>query len=298
MKKTTAYLLLSLVPLAMNAQEWFTESIYEHWNQTYKIDEILFEEKTEHQHMLIFKNGLYGTVLVLDGVVQTTEKDEFVYHEMITHVPMLQHGNAQNVLIIGGGDGGSLREVLKHKTVKKAVLIDIDTQVIELSKKYLPNHSQGAFDNPRAEIIIADGCKFVKETKEKFDVIICDTTDPIGPGKVLFTEEFYNDCAKLLTDNGIFVNQNEVPNLHDTINRTCKDLKHCFKDVKGYLAPVPTYIGGYMAFAFATNSDASVTLQELEQRLSNIKGKLKYYTPEMHKAAFALPNELKQNLSN
>jgi spermidine synthase len=248
--------------------------------------------------MLIFKNGLYGTVLVLDGVVQTTEKDEFVYHEMITHVPMLQHGNAQNVLIIGGGDGGSLREVLKHKTVKKAVLIDIDTQVIELSKKYLPNHSQGAFDNPRAEIIIADGCKFVKETKEKFDVIICDTTDPIGPGKVLFTEEFYNDCAKLLTDNGIFVNQNEVPNLHDTINRTCKDLKHCFKDVKGYLAPVPTYIGGYMAFAFATNSDASVTLQELEQRLSNIKGKLKYYTPEMHKAAFALPNELKQNLSN
>ncbi|MEX0849036.1 MAG: polyamine aminopropyltransferase [Candidatus Dependentiae bacterium] len=285
------------MPLAVNANQWFTESIYGNWCQTYKIDEVLYEEKTDFHHMIIFKNGLYGTVLALDGVIQTTEKDEFVYHEMITHVPMLQHGNAQKVLIIGGGDGGSLREVLKHKTVKKAVLIDIDTQVIELSKKYLPNHSQGAFNDPRAEIIIADGCKFVKETQEKFDVIICDTTDPIGAGKVLFTEEFYADCAKLLTKNGVFVNQNEVPYMCDTINRTCNKLKPFFSTVKGFLAPVPTYIGGYMAFGFATNNDI-VTLQELEQRISNIDGELKYYTPEMHKASFALPNKLKQSLYN
>ena len=277
---------------------WFTETIHfdRGWAQTFRVDEMLFEEKTDFQHLIIFRNEMFGAVMVLDGVVQTTERDEYVYHEMIVHAPILHHGNVKKVLIIGGGDGGSLREVLRHKGVEKAVLVDIDSSVIELSKKYFPHHSEGAFENPRAEIIIADGCKYVKETNEKFDVIICDTTDPIGPGEVLFTEEFFTDCSKLLTENGIFTNQNEVMMTRDTFVKSDAKMKKAFKDVKMYVAPVPTYIGGFMAFGWAMNKPTEISLAELQKRAQTIQPQLKYYTPEVHKGSFALPNEYKNRL--
>ncbi len=295
MKKLTATLLLSCASVAFGAQEWFTESIYDGWSQSYEINQKLYEQKTDHHHLIIFKNKRYGTVLALDGIIQTTERDEFVYHEMITHVPLLSHGNAQRVLIIGGGDGGSLREVLKHSTVKKVVLVDIDASVIELCKTYLPNHSQGAFDDPRTEIIIQNACEFVKNRQEQFDVIICDTTDPIGPGAQLFTTTFFGDCAHMLAPGGILVNQNEVPFMCDTYRTTCNRLHAHFNSVGSYLAPVPSYIGGFMAFGWASDEPAylKVSEQKLEKRMQNIKGDLRYYTPAVHKASFALPQCLK-----
>ena len=178
------------------AEEWCAETLYDSYRQVFKVEKILYEEKSESHHLLVFQNELFGTVLVLDGAIQVTEKDEFVYHEMMTHVPLLSHGNCRTVLIIGGGDGGILREVLRHKTVEKVVLAEIDASVIALSKKYLPSLSKGAFDDPRLQVVIGDGAQFVKNSPERFDVIICDSTDPEGPGAVLFSEEFYGTAIR------------------------------------------------------------------------------------------------------
>lgn len=169
---------------------WFEEKLYDNWRQAFRISRTLFHEKTEFQDLIIFETPEIGRVLALDGVIQVTEGDEFVYHEMMAHVPVMAHGQARNVCIIGGGDGGVLREVLKHPGVEKAVMVEIDRSVIDLCSKYLPGISAGAFDNPRAEVIITDGIRFMAETDRKFDVIIVDSTDPIGPGEVLFSEAF------------------------------------------------------------------------------------------------------------
>ena len=283
------FLLLSQIT---QANEWIRESLYDTWGQTFLAEEILHEEKTDEQHLMIFQNAQYGKVLVLDGIIQTTEVDEFVYHEMLTHIPLLSHGNAKNVLIIGGGDGGILREVLKHNTVEKATLVEIDASVIDFSKKHLPNHSKGAFEDPRTRVVIADGALFIKNTEEKFDVIICDSTDPIGPAAILFKAEFYKNCHDKLTEKGIFVNQNGVPFLQENeLKETYQAKKKYFNEVSFYLGVVPTYVGGFMAFGWATDStkNNTVTLEELKIRMKNIDGECKYYTPAIHKASFVLP---------
>ncbi|MBX9923070.1 MAG: polyamine aminopropyltransferase [Rhabdochlamydiaceae bacterium] len=282
----------------LGAEEWYTETLHSDWRQTFSVREILQEETTEYQHLVIFENELLGKVLVLDGVIQATEKDEFVYHEMMSHVPLLAHGNAKRVLVIGGGDGGILREVLRHQTVEKAVLVEIDPGVVAFSKKYLPHISQGSFDDPRVEVCIQDASLYVKETGRKFDVIICDSTDPVGPGAVLFTPEFYGDCRAILDDKGIFVNQNGVPFMQpEELSSTYKSRKEHFSEVSFYLGVIPTYVGGFMAFGWATNDvDAlQVSTEELEKRLQNVKGDLKYYTPAMHKASFVLPKFIEQS---
>lgn len=279
-------------PSLVIGDEWYTETLYDSWRQTFRLDEIIYEEKTPEQHLVIFKNKLYGNVLALDGVIQITDNDESVYQEMMSHVPLLAHGNAHNVLIIGGGDGGILREVLRHKTVKKVTLVEIDESVVHFSKKYLPNISKGSFDNPRLQLIIQDGAVFVKSTNEKFDVIICDSTDPEGPAAVLFTSEFYGDCHRALSEGGIFVNQNGVPFLQmDELLLSLKNRKTHFKEVGFYLGVIPTYVGGFMAFGLATDKkeNLDVSVEALEKRLQNIEGELKYYTPALHKASFALP---------
>ena len=274
------------------AAEWHAESLHSTWRQDFEIKSKIYEEITEHQHLLIFENEQFGKVLALDGVIQITEKDEFMYSEMMCHVPLLAHGQAKRVLIIGGGDGGILREVLKHKTLEKVVLVEIDEGVVVFSKQYLPFISQGAFNDPRAKILIEDGCLFVKNSPEKFDVIICDSTDPIGPGAALFTSEFYEDCHNLLNDGGIFVNQNGVPFLQaGELFDTYKSRTSHFSQVGFYLTVVPTYVGGFMTLGWATDSQdfINVSATELEKRLDNIEGELKYYTPAIHKASFALP---------
>ncbi|MCS9087187.1 polyamine aminopropyltransferase, partial [Pseudomonas aeruginosa] len=189
----------------------YQETLYQGYGQRFSIDNMLHEVRTEHQHLVIFENARMGRVMALDGVIQTTEADEFIYHEMLTHVPILAHGAARRVLIIGGGDGGMLREVAKHKSVERITMVEIDGTVVDMCKAFLPNHSQGAFDDPRLNLVIDDGMRFVATTEERFDVIISDSTDPIGPGEVLFSENFYQACRRCLNEGGILVTQNGTP---------------------------------------------------------------------------------------
>lgn len=270
----------------------FTETLYDAFGQSFRIDKVYFENKTEHQHLMIFHNAVLGRVMVLDGVVQTTEKDEFVYHEMMAHVPLFAHGNAKQVLIVGGGDGGMLREVLKHQTVEQVTMVEIDNAVIEMAKQYLPNHSRGAFDDPRANIVIADGMDFVRDTEQTFDVIISDSTDPIGPGEILFTNDFYAQCQRILNPGGVVVTQNGVAFFQlDEVKTTSSRLSRHFSDATFYSAAVPTYYGGIMTFAWGSNEPAlrDVAVATLQQRFDESGISTRYYTPEIHKASFALP---------
>jgi len=280
---------------AVTARPLWTETLYSSYGQSFRVDEILFEEKSAQQHLLIFRNEQFGRVLALDGIVQTTERDEFIYHEMLTHVPLIAHGNAQRVLIIGGGDGGILREVCRHHTVKQITQVEIDPAVIELSKTWFPGHSDGACDDPRAHIVIGDGFDFVQTTQDRFDVIISDSTDPVGPGEVLFSKDFYAGCQRSLKPGGVLVAQNGVPFMQTSeFTDTAARLARLFKDWRFYGAAVPSYIGGLMTFAWASNNPdlLNITLDTLQQRWQAQKIPSRYYTPELHLAAFALPRYL------
>ncbi len=270
----------------------YNETLYDAWGQSFAMDEILFEAHTEHQHLVIFKNAMWGRVMALDGIIQTTEGDEFIYHESLTHVPLFAHGNARKVLIIGGGDGGMLREVCKHQYVEDVVMVEIDEAVVEMSKTHLPNHNAGAFDDPRFRLEINDGAKFVQQTQETFDVIISDSTDPIGPGEVLFTQDFYGACKKALNPGGVLVTQNGVPFVQpEELTNTYQRQKAYFADHTFYNAAVPTYVGGVMAFAWACDDPAlrQTDLDTLKQRFNASGITTRYYTPEVHQGAFALP---------
>ncbi|MBD3821489.1 MAG: polyamine aminopropyltransferase [Thiotrichales bacterium] len=270
----------------------YLETLYPTWGQQFVMNEVLFEVDTGHQKLVIFKNDQWGTVMALDGVIQTTEKDEFIYHEMMTHVPLFAHGNAKKVLIIGGGDGGILREVLKHPEVESVTQVEIDQQVIDMCIQYLPNHSAGAYDSPKANIVIADGVDFVNECTEKFDVIISDSTDPMGPGEVLFTSRFYQGIKNCLTEDGVFVAQNGVSFMQtDEVATTFKRLSPLFKQASFYSGAVPTYVGGMMTFAWATDNLAlkEVSQEVIEERFKASGITTRFYTPALHKGAFALP---------
>ncbi len=282
---------------AANGNEWYTETLYSEWHQAVRVDRVIEREETGVQALAIFENDRFGRVLALDGVIQTTQADEFVYHEMMVHVPLIAHGKAEQVLIIGGGDGGILREVVRHKNVKRVVMVEIDRSVVDLSKKYLPTLSEGAFEDPRFELVIDDGAEYVKNTKDRFDVIICDSTDPIGPGEVLFTKEFYGNCKRILNGKGIFVNQNGVPFMQTfEVKETYERRKPFFEDTGFYVAAIPTYVGGFMALGYATDEKSyrKITLKELNRRLQEVEGELKYYNSEIHLGAFALPNFVKK----
>lgn len=270
----------------------FSETLYDAYGQEFRVDEMLHEVKTEHQHLLIFKNVLFGRVMALDGIVQTTEKDEFIYHEMMSHVPIFAHGNVKRVLIVGGGDGGMLREVCRHDTVRQVTQVEIDQAVIDMCLKYLPKHSDGAYSDPRAKIVIDDGINFVQKTDDKFDVIISDSTDPLGPGEALFTESFYAACRKCLNPGGIMVTQNGVPfHQMDEIRQTGEHLKTLFSDWHFYMAAVPSYVGGAMCFAWATDEPElrHIDLATLRERYRKSGINTRFYNPEIHFSAFALP---------
>ncbi|SCA57896.1 spermidine synthase (putrescine aminopropyltransferase) [Candidatus Terasakiella magnetica] len=277
---------------------WISETLYADYQQRFKATDVLFEEKTEHQDLIIFENDFFGRVMMLDGVTQTTDRDEFVYHEMISHVPIMAHGEAKKVLIIGGGDGGVLREVLRHKDIQ-CTMVEIDASVVEMSKKYFPDHSAGAFENERCNLVIADGLKFVKETTERFDVIIVDSTDPIGPGEVLFTSEFYQDCQRCLSEKGILVTQNGVPFFQgDEITTTQERMSPHFKDMSFYVVAVPTYVGGFMTLAWASNDENARTqsVDVINERFVAAGFETNYYTPGVHVGAFSLPRYIEKLL--
>jgi spermidine synthase len=272
----------------------FAETLHRGYGQHFEVTQVLYREKTDFQDLVIFENPVFGRILALDGVIQTTERDNHIYHEMLAHVPILAHGAAQDVLIIGGGDGGTLREVVKHP-LRRATMVEIDGAVIELSKRYLPKLSAGAFDDPKAEIVIADGLKFVAESERRFDVIIVDSTDPIGPGEVLFTERFYRDCKRCLTPGGILVTQNGVPLFQpEEVTSGYSKLSGLFADVSFFLAAVPTYAGGAMALGWASDDKAlrRLSVETLHPRFEASGIATRYYSPAVHAGSFALPPEI------
>ena len=177
--------------------KWFVEKLHAEFRQQLRIDRLIYQCNTNLQEILIFENAVFGRVLVLDGVVQTTEADEFIYHEMLTHVPIIAHGAARRVLVVGGGDGGMIEEVLKHRRLEQVVMVEVDRSVVELCKKYLPTLSQGAFDDPRLQLIIADGSEYVSQTTQLFDVIIVDSPDPLGPAINLFSDKPVNSSNNI-----------------------------------------------------------------------------------------------------
>ena len=273
-------------------ETWFSETLHPGFQQRFEISKILFRSQTELQDLIIFENPYFGRILALDGVIQTAERDEACYHEMLAHVPILAHGAAREVLIIGGGDGGALRDVLKHETVDRATMVEIDRSVIDMCGEYMPSLSDGAFDNARAEIVIADGVKFVKETDRRFDVIIIDSTDPIGPAVPLFSDEFYTDCRNSLTDDGIVVCQSGVGFVQpDEARETYQRLNRLFDDAALYLTQVPTYAFGFMTLGWGAKSDRARTtdISEIQSRFDAAKIETRYYTPGIHAGCFNLP---------
>lgn len=271
----------------------YLETLYPDYGQRFTIDEMLHEVRTEHQHLVIFKNARMGRVMALDGVIQTTEADEFIYHEMLTHVPILAHGAAKRVLIIGGGDGGMLREVTKHASVEHITMVEIDGTVVDMCKEFLPKHSNGAYDDPRLNLVIDDGMRFVATTEEKFDVIISDSTDPIGPGEVLFSDNFYQACRRCLNEGGILVTQNGTPFMQlGEVQTTAGRMNGLFADWHFYMAAVPTYIGGSMTFAWGSTDAAyrRLPVDTLRARYTASGIQTRYYNADIHAAAFALPS--------
>jgi spermidine synthase len=286
----------------MTTDSWINESLYPDWGQRFLVKRELARVKSDFQDIVIFESFSHGRVMVLDGVIQITEGDEFVYQEMLTHVPLLAHGAAENVLIIGAGDGGVLRRVLRHGSVKRAVMVEIDGEVIRLCKEFLPNIAGDAWSDPRADVIVGDGIDYVKRVPDaSFDVIIVDSTDPIGVGEVLFTDEFYQNCARILTPRGLVVNQCGVPAMQaDELRDTSLRRRKFFPHVTAYVAAVPTYVGGFMTLGWA-GKDASLTslpTETIRQRAAEegILGTTKYWTPEIHTGAFNLPPYIAQHL--
>lgn len=271
---------------------WFSEYQSKNIKMSYKIKEVLHTEKTKYQNLAVLESEECGRMLILDDVVQLTMKDEFIYHEMIAHVPLVTHGNPERVLVIGGGDGGTLREILKHP-VKEAHLVEIDEKVIEASKKFLPDLSV-AFSDPRAKIFCEDGIAYIKRFKNYYDVIIVDSTDPVGPAVGLFRKEFYNDIFEALTEKGIFVAQTESPFYYaDLLKEVYSSIADIFPYAAVYTAVVPTYPGALWTFTMGSKQ-----IDPHNAEIPNICNfETKYYTPAIHKACFSIPAFVKDILS-
>lgn len=281
-------------------KSWYFESLdlYPEVTLGYQIEKKLFSKKSRWQKIEIYQTDRFGKILFLDGITQTTEKDEFIYHEMIVHVPFLLHSDSKKVCIIGGGDGGALREVLKHP-VKEAHLVEIDKEVIKVAEKFLPKINQGAFKNPRAKIHIADGIKFIKNSPNEFDIIIIDSSDPIGPAKGLFSLKFYQDAFQALKKDGIFVAQSGSSFLQEKeLRNNFWHAQKVFPYAKVYLAAIPTYYGGFYGFVLGSKKInlEKIKLEQIERKYQRLKLKTKYYSPQIHLASFILPNYLKNYL--
>lgn len=268
---------------------WYTEDHKDGVTLSLKVKETLISKRTPFQKLDIYETEKYGTLLTLDDLVMTTAKDEFVYHELITHVPLFGHKQPERVLIIGGGDGGTAREVVKHPTVTHVDMVEIDQDVVEMSKQYMPFLSK-ELANPKVHLFFQDGVEFVKKASTAYDVMIIDSTDPIGPGEGLFNAEFYTNCLKLLNDDGILVAQAEsVFNCPDWVRQTFAKLREVFPVVRAYLGTIPTYPGGLWSFAFCCKQ-AEVAQFFDEARYEELQLDLRYYNKAIHRACFALPN--------
>jgi spermidine synthase len=278
-----------------SAEIWLNETLYPGWGQRFRVLRELARVRSAFQDIAVVETETHGRVLVLDGVIQITEADEFVYQEMLAHVPLIAHGAARRVLIIGAGDGGVLRRVLQHRGVERAVMVEIDAEVIRLCREHMPAIAGDAWNDPRAEVIVGDGIAHVRDAAAaSYDAIIVDSTDPIGVGEVLFTDAFYADCARILTPRGVIVNQCGVPFMQgDELRETSLRRRRVFADVHAYVAAVPTYVGGFMTLGWAARQAGlrDVAPAELGRRAeaARILGTTRYWTPELHAASFHLP---------
>ncbi|NLM45719.1 MAG: polyamine aminopropyltransferase [Firmicutes bacterium] len=266
---------------------WYTEKQTPNLGITCLIRETLCHYQTRYQDLAILDTVQFGRMLVLDGMVMTTEKDEFVYHEMLAHIAMQSHPEPRHVLIVGGGDGGVLREVLKYDSVERATLVEIDAEVIEAAKKYLPSIAAG-FADPRATVLVADGMEHVKQVAGEYDVILVDSTEPVGPGAKLFTSEFYRNVYRALKKDGLMVAQTESPFYNgDLIAEITASLQRIFPLTKLYLASVPTYPSGLWSF-----TAASKCYDPEHCRKKPLQAK--YYTYDVHTACFVLPGFVRE----
>ena len=278
---------------------WFTENHTENVRFSIKVDKQLYTGQSEFQRIDIFDSEEFGRVLALDGYVMLTEKDEFMYHEMIVHVPMCVHPNPRKILVIGGGDGGTVRELVKYSSVESVDLVEIDEDVVTACKEYLPQ-TAGMLEDPRVNTHFEDGLKFIRHHENEYDLIIVDSTDPFGPGEGLFTREFYGNCYKALTDDGIMVNQHESPfyaNDAYAMQRAHKQIVNSFPIARVYQAQIPTYPSGHWLFGFASKKYHPYHDVDFE-KWKKLGLKLKYYNTNLHSASFALPTYVEELLKD
>ncbi len=276
---------------------WFTEKHTKNAQFSIKVDRQLYTGNSEFQRIDIFESEEFGRFLTLDGYMMLTEKDEFIYHEMIVHVPLCVHPHPENVLVIGGGDGGTVRELLRYDTVRRVDLVEIDEDVVEVCRKYLPQ-TAGCLGDERVSIHYEDGLKFVRHYEDAYDLIIVDSTDPFGPGEGLFTKEFYGNCSKALHEDGIMVNQHESP-FYDSdavaMQRAHKRIVESFPISRVYQAHIPTYPSGHWLFGFASKKYHPILDADFEA-WEKLGLKTRYYNTHLHRGAFALPNYVEQML--
>lgn len=273
---------------------WFSEQHTKGVKLSIKVNQQLYSGQSEFQRIDVFDSPEFGRFLALDGYMMLTEKDEFIYHEMIVHVPMAVHPKVKKVLVIGAGDGGVIRELCRYESIVKIDMVEIDQLVVEVSKKYLPT-TACSFDDPRLNIFYQDGLKFVRSKEDEYDLIIVDSTDPFGPGEGLFTKEFYGNCYKALNETGIMVNQHESPFYHDdaiAMQRAHKRIVESFPISKVYQAHIPTYPSGHWLFGFASKKYHPIK----DIHKNNLK--TKYYNFNIHLGSFALPNYVEELLKD
>ena len=287
----------------MTADRWISETLFDDrgFRMTYKVERVLYEMQTEHQQLVLFEHSHFGKVLMLDGATQVTSADEFIYHEMMSHVPILAHGNAQEVLIVGGGDCGIAEEVLKHKAVERLTQVEIDASVVEFSKEHFPEFTGPVLTDKRFDLVIEDGIKYVTQTDRRFDVVIVDSTDPQGPGAVLFSTEFYAGVKRCMKPGGVMVTQNGVPFFQpDELTSSISKFRALWADGTCYIAAIPTYVGGHLAMGWATDNDGmhKTPVETLAQRYQAAGSfATKYWTPEVQNAAFALPRFIAERVA-
>ncbi|NLV47413.1 MAG: polyamine aminopropyltransferase [Clostridiaceae bacterium] len=278
---------------------WFSEKHTPHVKLSIQVDRQLYSGESDYQRIDVFESHEFGRLLVLDGYLMLTEKDEFIYHEMLVHVPMAVHPMVKKVLVIGAGDGGIVRELTRYDTIEQIDMVEIDKEVVDVCRQFLP-FTASKFDDPRVQIHFQDGLKYVRHFEDAYDLIIVDSTDPFGPGEGLFTREFYGNCYKALHTDGIMVNQHESPFYPvDAVamQRAHKRIVESFAISRVYQAHIPTYPSGHWLFGFASNCFHPIyDLKAKEWKKREIK--TRYYNTNLHRGAFALPNYVQQLLED
>jgi spermidine synthase len=272
----------------------YNEYYNERTGLTVGINKLLFSEETPYQTVEVYETDTWGNLMTIDGMVMLSEKDEFVYHEMLAHVGMFSHPNPERVLIVGGGDGGTAREVMRHPSVKQVDMVEIDEAVVRASKEFLPE--VGDWDNPKLNVLFEDGIQFVNNIDESYHVIIIDGSDPVGPAEGLFEGEFMQACYDGLSEDGVLTAQTEspwVPEYHKSMNKVFTSLENIYDKSMMYLAYIPLYPAGMWSFSFASKGADPLsddTLKRVKNGLNTFNAEMKYYNGDVHKGCFALPN--------